>query len=80
MNEKNILPDDVVLDTSTYFGFHFANIGKVFMTDKGIMTKLEVFREHKKAPDYLRNITAGKVKEYKPVDKPGWKDGVIVED
>lgn len=80
--EKELLKDDAGImenDFSSYFLFHLANKGYEFITDKNkIRSKLEVYIEHRHFPNVLRTITLGRHKGLTRIDKPGWKDGILL--
>jgi len=79
-NDKAPLPDHAVFTEGTYAWFHFKMIGKEFTDGMGkTFTKLQVFNENKRSQDYLRMIMDGKIKDLQPVDKTGWKDGILTD-
>ena len=78
--EKELFKDDANIgnDFKSYWSFHMANRGKHFLClDGTIKSKLIVYCDHKDFPETLRNITLGKNKNYIPVDKRGWVNGVL---
>jgi len=76
MKDKTPIPDHVLFTEGSYSWFHFKMIGMNFMHNGNLMTKLEVYNEHRRDPGMLRLIIAGKT-DYVAVDKPGWKKGIL---
>ena len=66
---------------SPYGKFHFDNLYTVFknkVTGR-IEQKTTVFFRHMNDPEKLRRITAGTDPDYSHIDKPGCKNGQIVD-
>ena len=80
MKDKTPIPDHALFAEGTYAWFHFQMIGKEFTDGLGnTSTKLDVYNEYKKFPGTLRLIMAGKFRDLQPVDKSGWKDGILID-
>ena len=66
---------------SAYGKFHtdnqYCNF-KNLVTGK-IETKTDVFFKYKKEPEKLRRITAGTDPDYQHIDKPGCRNGQIID-
>jgi hypothetical protein len=77
---KDPLKNDGVFETYTYAWFHFQMIGKHFSDKDGkVRSKLEVWNEFRKSPTILRMIVSGAYHDLLTIDKPGWKNGVLID-
>ena len=65
----------------TYARFHFDNVYQTFFNKVHgrSESKTTVFFRHCKDKDALFKITTGTHPDYRKVDKPGCKNGIIVE-
>ena len=70
--------EEPTFNSGSYAWFHFANKGKLFLTPNGLKTKLEVYNEFKNDTASLEKITNGKKSGFESIDKPGWKNGILV--
>jgi len=75
--KKNIM-EESLFTPGSYAWFHFQLKGKNLLTPDGVRTKLEIYCDNRKNVCFMERIIKGKEKSCIPVDKPGWRDGVLV--